>query len=94
MQKELARDVPKIRAKLQSFERITKDMQRGNITREDARRAKDYVRDALYDALRDPDSSLKSFEEDIRSEHVYAVRGIQRINKRRGRPRKTAEGEA
>ena len=94
VQKELAKDVPKIRAKLQSFERITKDMQRGNITREDARRAKDYVRDALYDALRDPGSSLEAFEEEIRSERVYAIRGIQRISKQRGRPRKTAVGEA
>ena len=63
VQKELAKDVPKIRAKMQSFERINKDMQRGNITREDARKAKDYVRDQLYDALRDPTVSLEAFDE-------------------------------
>ncbi len=94
VQKELAKDVPKVRAKLQSFERITKDMQRGNITREDARKAKDYVRDELYDALRDPHISLDAFEERISSENVYATKGIERINKQLGRPRKTAEGEA
>lgn len=94
VQKELAKDVPKVRAKLQSFERITKDMQRGNITREDARKAKDYVRDELYDALRDPHISLEAFKERISSENVYAAKGIERLNKQRGRPRKTAEGEA
>ena len=91
VQKELAKDVPKIRAKMQSFERINKDMQRGNITREDARKAKDYVRDQLYDALRDPAVSLEAFEEQIGSERVYRSCGIRRINKQRGRPRKTAE---
>ena len=88
VQKELAKDIPKVRAKMLSFERITKDMRRGNITREDARRAKDYVRDALYDALRDPNMSLEAFEEQVSSEHVYAARSIRRVSKQRGRPKK------
>lgn len=94
VQKELAKDVPKVRAKLLSFERITKDMRRGNITREEARKAKDYVRDALYDALRDPNTTLESFEERVSSEHVYSACHIQRAGKPRGRPKKKAEGEA
>ena len=79
---------------MQSFERIHKDMQRGNITREDERRAKDHVRDALYDALRDPAVSLEAFEKQISSERVYRTCGIRRINKRRGRPKKAAEENA
>ena len=94
VQKELAKDIPKIRAKMQSFERIHKDMQRGNITREDERRAKDHVRDALYDALRDPAVSLEALEKQISSERVYRTCGIRRINKRRGRPKKAAEEKA
>jgi hypothetical protein len=41
VQKELARDIPKLRVKLTAFERITKDMRREVITREEARIAKD-----------------------------------------------------
>ena len=48
----------------------------------------------VYDALRDSNMTLEAFKENIRSERVYAVRGIQRVSKQRGRPRKTAEGEA
>ena len=93
VQKELAKDIPKVRAKLLSFERITKDMRRGNITREEARKAKGYVRDALYDALRDPNTTLEDFEERVSSEHVYSACHIKRAGKPRGRPKKT-EGEA
>ena len=49
VQKELAKNNPKVKAKLTAFSRITKDMQRGAISQEDARRAKDHVRDRLYD---------------------------------------------
>ena len=45
VQKELARDVPKIQAKLTAFERIRKDQKRDIITAEEARRLKDTVRD-------------------------------------------------
>ena len=45
-------DVYKRQVKVTAFARITKDMQRGAISQEDTRRAKDYVRDLLYDALR------------------------------------------
>ena len=45
VQKELARDVPKIQAKLTAFERIRKDQKRDISTAEEARRLKDTVRD-------------------------------------------------
>ena len=61
VQKELARDIPKLRIKLTAFDRITKDMRREAITREEARAAKDDVRDALYDALRRNDLPLDAF---------------------------------
>lgn len=44
VQKELARDIPKLRIKLTAFERIDQDMRRDAITRKEARIAKDYVR--------------------------------------------------
>ena len=94
VQKELARDVPKIKAKLTAFSRITKDMQRGAISQEDARRAKDYVRDLLYDALRDSEISVQKFTEQISTESVYQCCQITRLSKPRGRPRKAEAGEA
>lgn len=88
VQKELARDIPKLRIKLSAFERITKDMRRETITREAARAAKDDVRDALYDALRRNDLPLEAFEQAVSSEAVYARCGIARKAKPRGRPKK------
>ena len=94
VQKELARDIPKVRAKLAAFERITKDYRRGAITKEDARRAKDYVRNLLYEALRDKEFSLEEFERRIAPQALYAFCGIVRTAKPRGRPRKQRDGEA
>ena len=88
-QKELARDIPKVRVKVTAFERITKDAKRGAISKEDERRAKDYVRDKLYEALRSKDISVDDFEAGITSERVYSVLNITRTAKPRGRPRKT-----
>lgn len=94
VQKELSKDIPKVKAKLTAFSRITKDMQRGAISQEDARRAKDYVRDLLYDALRNPGISVQKFTEQISTEAVYRRCQITRLSKLRGRPRKSEAGEA
>ena len=92
-QKELARDIPKVRVKVTAFERITKDAKRGAISKEDERRAKDYVRDKLYAALRRTDISVDDFEARVASERVYSILNITRTAKPRGRPKKTG-GEA
>ena len=94
IEKELAKDIPKVRAKLTAFARITQDQRREIITKEDARRAKDCVRDLLYDALRDKDFSLDEFERRIAPQALYAFCGIVRTAKPRGRPRKQRDGES
>ena len=94
VQKELTGDIPKVRAKLAAFERITKDYRRGVITKEDARQAKNYVRDLLYDALRDKDFSLEEFKRRIAPQALYASCEIVRKAKPRGRPRKQRDGDA
>lgn len=93
LQKELAKDIPKVKVKVTAFARFTKDMQRGAISQEDARKAKDYVRDLLYDALRDADTSVEAFEESVSSENVYQRCGITRTANPRGRPPKKKAGE-
>ena len=93
LQKELAKDIPKVKVKVTAFARITKDMQRGTISQEDARKAKDYVRDLLYDALRDANISVEAFEQRISSERVYQHCGITRTANPRGRPPKEKAGE-
>ena len=93
MQKELFKDIPKVRAKLTAFERITKDRKRGAISREDEREAKDYVRAKLFDAMRDTNMSVEDFEQSIRSEAIYSACRIARKAKPRGRPRKTKGGD-
>ena len=88
VQKELARDVPKLQAKLAAFERIRKDQKRDVITAEEARRLKDTVRNMLFDALNKADVSTEDFERSISSERLYPYCGITRKAKPRGRPRK------
>ena len=88
VQKELARDIPKVRIKLTAFERINQDMRRETITREEARAAKDYVRDLLYEALRRSDMPLDEFEHEVSSKSVYTHCHITRKAKPRGRPKK------
>lgn len=94
VQKELAKDIPKVQVKVRAFERIAKDAKRGAITKEEERMAKDYIRDELYAALRDSRISVEDFEKSVSSESVYEVCGINRISKPRGRPKKTESGEA
>ncbi len=93
VQKELAKDNPKINAKNKVHARITKDMQRGNISREDSYTAKDYVRDRLYEALRTPNLSVEQFEASIAPEQVYSICGITRTANPRGRPPKKKGGD-
>lgn len=93
VQKELAKDIPKVKVKVTAFARITKDMQRGAISQEEARKAKDYVRDLLYDALRDTDTSVEAFEQSVSSERVYQHCQITRTANPRGRPPKAKAGE-
>ena len=93
VQKELAKDIPKVKVKVTAFARITKDMQRGAISQEATRKAKDYVRDLLYDALRDANISVEAFEQRISSERVYQHCGITRTANPRGRPPKEKAGE-
>ena len=56
-------------------------------------RAKDYVQDRLYEALRSQDISVDDFEAGVTSEKVYSILNITRTAKPRGRPKKTG-GEA
>ena len=93
IQKEVARDVPKIKAKITAFNRIRKDYQRGIITEEEMRRLKDAVRDRLFDALSSPDISNEDFERSISSQHLYPICRVARQAKPRGRPRKAKDGE-
>ena len=93
VQKELAKDIPKVKVKVTAFSRITKDLSRNAISQKDARKAKDYVRDLLYDALRDANISVEAFEQRISSERVYQHCGITRTANPRGRPPKEKAGE-
>lgn len=93
LQKELAKDIPKVKVKVTAFARITKDLSRNAISQKDARKAKDYVRDLLYDALRDASISVEAFEESVSSENVYQHCGITRTANPRGRPPKKKAGE-
>lgn len=93
IQKELARDVPKIKAKITAFNRIRKDYQRGIITEEEMRRLKDAVRDRLFDALSSPDISNEAFESSISSQYLYPICRVARQARPRGRPRKAKGGD-
>lgn len=87
VQKELAKNNPKIAAKNRAFDRIDQDRKRGNISREGCRSAKDYARDLLYDALRTADFSVEEFERRLESDNLYPACGVRRLKKTRGRPK-------
>ena len=90
----MAKNIPKVRAKLAAFEQITKDYRRGIITKEDARQAKNCVRDLLYEALWDKYFSLEAFERRIASQALYDFCGITRTARPRGRSRQQKDGKA
>ena len=92
IQKELAKDNPKIAAKNRAFDRIDQDRKRGNISTEGCRKAKDYARDLLYDALRTADFTVEEFERRLESDNMYPACGVRRLKKSRGRP-KTKGGD-
>ena len=87
IQKELAKDNPKIAAKNRAFDRIDQDRKRGNISRDDARKAKAHVSDLLYDALRTADFSVEELERKLESDNLYPACGVRRLKKPRGRPK-------
>lgn len=91
MEKELARDIPKMDVKIKAIQRISKDLQRGNITEKDAERAKRYVTDTLYEVLNLPAVSVEEFREMVSAAEVYQACGITRKAKPRGRPEKKKE---
>ena len=93
IQKELAKDNPKIAAKNRAFDRIDQDRKRGNISKEGCRKAKDYARDLLYDALRTADFTVEEFERKLESDNMYPACGVRRLKKSRGRP-KTKGGDS
>ena len=92
IQKELAKDNPKIAAKNRAFARIDQDRKRGNISKAGCRKAKDYARDLLYDALRTADFTVEEFERRLESDNMYPACGVRRLKKSRGRP-KTKGGD-
>ncbi|MEI3143080.1 MAG: DUF6076 domain-containing protein [Oscillospiraceae bacterium] len=87
VQKELAKNNPKVKAKLTAFSG-SRRICSGELLQEDARRAKDHVRDRLYDALRSPDISVEEFSEQISTAQVYEYCRITRVSKPEGVHRK------
>ena len=64
-----------------------------NISKEGCRKAKDYARDLLYDALRTADFTVEEFERKLESDNMYPACGVRRLKKSRGRP-KTKGGDS
>ena len=64
-----------------------RDRKRGNISRDDARKAKAHVCDLLYDALRTADFSVEELERKLESDNLYPACGVRRLKKPRGRPK-------
>ena len=93
IQKELANDVPKVAAKNRAFDRIDQDRKRGNISIAGCRKAKDYARDLLYEALRTADFTVEEFERRLESDNLYPACGVRRLKKARGRP-KSKDGDS
>ena len=92
VQKELAKNNPKVKAKLTAFSRITKDMQQGSYLSGGCQKSQgSCARPALRCAAQ-PDISVEEFSEQISTAQVYEYCRITRVSKPRGRPPKAKAG--
>lgn len=86
--KETAGDDPRVCSLRRCRQRLDKDLSRRNITAEDRERLYRKAKDLFHQAETGPGVSFDRFEQSLAPDNLYALCGIQRKRKARGRPRK------
>ncbi len=86
--KEAAKDDPMKRALLRCYQRLNKDVSRGNLTSEERDRLYAMAVDLHFDARQDPNISFEAFEKSLATEKLCTLCGIERKSGKVGRPKK------
>ncbi len=86
--KEAAKDDPLKQALFRCYQRLNKDVSRGNLTSEERDRMYTMAVDMHFDARQDPQISFETFEKSLATEKLCTLCGIERKSGKVGRPKK------
>lgn len=86
--KEAAKDDPMKQALFRCYQRLNKDVSRGNLTSEARDRLYAMAVDMHFDARQDPNISFEEFDASLATEKLCSLCGIERKSGKVGRPKK------
>lgn len=86
--KEAAKDDPLKQSLFRCYQRLNKDVSRGNLTSEERDRLYAMAVDMHFDARQDPNISFETFEKSLATEKLCTLCGIERKSGKVGRPKK------
>ena len=87
--KEAAKDDPMKQALFRCYQRLNKDVSRGNLTSDARDRLYALALDMHFDARQDPNISFEEFDASLATENLCALCGVTRKSGQVGRPKKT-----
>ena len=88
--KEAARDDPKKQALLRCYQRLNKDVSRGNLTSEQRDVLYSKAEDLHHEARLNPGITFEAFDASLATDHLCQLCNITRTVKKAGRPRKNS----
>ena len=88
--KEAARDDPKKQALLRCYQRLNKDVSRGNLTSEQRDVLYAKAEDLHHEARLNPEITFEAFDASLATDHLCQLCNITRTLKKVGRPRKNS----
>jgi hypothetical protein len=86
--KEAAKDDPKKQALLRCYQRLNKDVSRGNLTSEQRDILYAKAEDLHYEARTNPEITFEDFDTSLATEHLCQLCNIIRTAGKAGRPKK------
>ena len=88
--KEAAKDDPKKQALLRCYQRLNKDVSRGNLTSEQRDVLYAKAEDLHHEARMNPEITFEAFDRSLATDHLCHLCNITRTVKRAGRPKKNS----
>jgi len=87
--KEASKDDPMKQALFRCYQRLNKDVSRGNLTSDARDRLYALALDMHFDARQDPNISFEEFDASLATENLCTLCGVTRKSGQVGRPKKT-----
>ena len=88
--KEAAKDDPKKQALLRCYQRLNKDVSRGNLTSEQRDVLYSKAEDLHHEARLNPEITFEAFDRSLATDHLCQLCNITRTVKKAGRPKKNS----